>query len=192
MKVRRWPPIGELHPLPVPNARWDTISVDFIVELPDAHGYAAVMNVVDSVSKRAHFIPTHTMITAAGAARLFLTMFGSCMDCLGWWFQIKGFSLSKNLLVSSTACWESALQPPQHTIRKQMGRQRGSTRNWNSTSASLSTRDRTIGMTSCLWPSSSTTTTFMLQHVSPPSCWTLNATPGWASNLKNPRSKSVV
>jgi len=31
-----------------------------------------VMTVVDSVSKRAHFIPTHTTVTAEGAARLFL------------------------------------------------------------------------------------------------------------------------
>jgi hypothetical protein len=30
------------------------------------------MNVVDTVSKRAHFIPTHTTITAEGAARLYL------------------------------------------------------------------------------------------------------------------------
>ena len=72
MKVRRQPPIGELHPIPVPDTHWDTISVDVIVELPDTHGYDAVMNVVDSVSKRAHFIPTHTTITAAGAAKLFL------------------------------------------------------------------------------------------------------------------------
>jgi Integrase zinc binding domain len=66
MKACRQPPLGELHPLPVPNVCWDTISVDFIVELPEAHGYNAVMNVVDSVSKRAHFIPTNTTITAAG------------------------------------------------------------------------------------------------------------------------------
>jgi transposase InsO family protein len=30
------------------------------------------MVVVDSVSKRSHFIPTHTMITALGSARLYL------------------------------------------------------------------------------------------------------------------------
>jgi hypothetical protein len=64
-------PIGELHPLAIPNERWDTISVDFIVELPDAHGYDAFLNVVDLVSKQAHFIPTHTTVTAVGAANLF-------------------------------------------------------------------------------------------------------------------------
>ena len=71
-KVQRQPPIGELHPLQVPKAHWDTLSVDFIVELPEAHGFNAVMNVVNSVSKHAHFIPTNTTITAAGATHLFL------------------------------------------------------------------------------------------------------------------------
>jgi hypothetical protein len=48
------------------------ISVDFVVELPEAHGYDAVMVTVDSVGKRAHFIQTHTTVTAQGAAELFL------------------------------------------------------------------------------------------------------------------------
>jgi len=46
--------------------------VDFVVELPLSSGHDAVMTVVDSVSKRAHFILTHMMMTAEGAARLFL------------------------------------------------------------------------------------------------------------------------
>ena len=117
-------------------------------------------------------------------------MFGSCMDCLEQWFWIKVFSLSENSLVSSIACWEFAWQPPQHTTHKWMGRQKGSTKNWNSTSAFWSTRDRTSGMTSCLWLSSSTTTMFMLQHVSCPLCWTLDTTPGWALNLTNPLDTS--
>src|SRR3979490_461149 len=71
-KARRQPPMGELEPLPIPESRWDTISVDFIVELPEAHGHDVVVNVVDSVSKRAHFLPTNTTITALGAARLYL------------------------------------------------------------------------------------------------------------------------
>ena len=46
--------------------------MDFIVELPDLEGRDAVMVVVDSVTKQAHFIPTFTTVTAAGMARLFI------------------------------------------------------------------------------------------------------------------------
>ena len=42
------------------------------MELPEAHGFNAVMNVVNSVLKHAHFIPTNTTITAADATCLFL------------------------------------------------------------------------------------------------------------------------
>jgi hypothetical protein len=63
---------GELHPLETLVAPWDMISVDFIVELPESHSYDAIMNVVDSVTKHAHFIPTHTTIMAEGAACLYL------------------------------------------------------------------------------------------------------------------------
>jgi len=46
--------------------------VDFVVELPLSSGHNAVMTVVDSVLKRAHFILTHTTVTAEEAAKLFL------------------------------------------------------------------------------------------------------------------------
>jgi len=71
-KPWRHSPVGELQLLSVQDARWDTLSVDFVVELLESSGHDAVMTVVDSVSKRVHFIPTHTMVTAEGAARLFL------------------------------------------------------------------------------------------------------------------------
>jgi len=71
-KLIRQAPVGELHPLQILDSQWDTLSVDFVVELPFSSGHNAVMTVVDSVSKRAHFIPTHTTVTAEGAARLFL------------------------------------------------------------------------------------------------------------------------
>jgi len=71
-KPIRQAPVGELHPLQIPDSRWDTLSVDFVVELPLSSGHDAVMTVVDSVSKQAHFILTHTTVTAERAARLFL------------------------------------------------------------------------------------------------------------------------
>jgi hypothetical protein len=45
--------------------------VDFVVELLKVHGYDAVMNVVDSLGKCAHFIPTTSNITTEDAASLF-------------------------------------------------------------------------------------------------------------------------
>jgi hypothetical protein len=71
-KVQCRRPMSELHPSETPEAPWDTISVDFIVELPESHGYDAIMCVIDSLTKRVHFIPTHTTINAEGMALLFL------------------------------------------------------------------------------------------------------------------------
>jgi len=53
----------------MPNARWDTISVDFVVELPKLLGFDIVMIVVNSVFKRAYFILIHIIITVEGTAK---------------------------------------------------------------------------------------------------------------------------
>jgi len=71
-KSFRHPLTGELHPLPIPYAPWDTISMDFIVELPQSAGHDSIMVVIDSIMKHAHFVSTVTTISAAGAAHLFL------------------------------------------------------------------------------------------------------------------------
>ena len=71
-KAQWHPPVGELSLLPTPESHQDTISVYFIVELPESHGYDAIMNVVYSVSKVSHFILTHTMSTTLGVTHLFL------------------------------------------------------------------------------------------------------------------------
>ena len=64
--------MGELHPLPIPEEWWKVVSVDFMVELPESNGYDAVMCVVESTTKCADFISTHTTVSALGAARLYL------------------------------------------------------------------------------------------------------------------------
>ena len=64
------PDVG-LHPLPIPKDRWSVVLVDFILGLPDRHSYNAVMVVVDSVEKKAHFIPTTATCSALGAANLY-------------------------------------------------------------------------------------------------------------------------
>ena len=66
------PPVGELNLLPIPNAPWDTISVDFIVELPESKGKNAVIAVVDSVTKHCHFVDMVTTLSTTGTARLYI------------------------------------------------------------------------------------------------------------------------
>ena len=48
------------------------LSVDFVVKLLESSGHDAIMTIVDSISKRVHFVLTHTIVTAEGAARLFI------------------------------------------------------------------------------------------------------------------------
>ena len=67
-KPSRHKPYGELHPMPIPDTPWDIVSINFISELPSAHGYDTIMNIVDFVTKQAHFVATHTVVSAKGAA----------------------------------------------------------------------------------------------------------------------------
>jgi hypothetical protein len=71
-KAQRHKPFGKLHPLPIPEAQWDIVRVDFITELPISHGFDAAMVMVNLVNKQSHFIPTYTTITALSAVQLYL------------------------------------------------------------------------------------------------------------------------
>jgi len=50
-KAQHCLPVGELQLLVIPEECWDTISMDFISELPESGGYDAVMVAVNSVGK---------------------------------------------------------------------------------------------------------------------------------------------
>lgn len=64
-------PIGKLMPNRVPTARWQIVTTDLIVELPNSQGYNAILVVVDRLSKRAHFMATTNEVDSIGVARLF-------------------------------------------------------------------------------------------------------------------------
>ena len=67
-------PAGLLQPLPIPSCNWDSISMDFIVELPKSRlGFDAITVFVDRLSKMAHFVPCHTASSAPQIAELFMS-----------------------------------------------------------------------------------------------------------------------
>ena len=66
--VASW--LENYSPSQFPEEHWDAVSIDFIAELPDSGGYDAIMVVVDSVGKWAHFVEAVTTIMAAGSANL--------------------------------------------------------------------------------------------------------------------------
>jgi hypothetical protein len=71
-KSQRHKPYGFLRQLPVPELPWNSISMDFIEQLPDSDGYNSILVVVDRLSKQSIFIPTTVNITSAQLASLFV------------------------------------------------------------------------------------------------------------------------
>ncbi len=71
-KTPRHRPYGLLKPLPVLEHPGDSISMDFIEQLPDSNGFTAILVVIDCTSKQAIFIPTHDTINFEELARLFI------------------------------------------------------------------------------------------------------------------------
>src|SRR4029077_14265056 len=65
-------PYGKLVPLEIPGRNWESISMDFIMDLPLSHSYDTILVVVDRLTKQAHFIPTHKSLDAPGLAQLFI------------------------------------------------------------------------------------------------------------------------
>ena len=65
-------PYGMPKQLPVPDRPWNSISMDFIEQLPSSSSFTAILVIIDQLSNQAIFIPTHDTITSPELAQLFL------------------------------------------------------------------------------------------------------------------------
>jgi hypothetical protein len=65
--------VSLLQPLLILEGLWESVSMDFMVNLPPSRGFDAIMVVVDWFSKMTHFIPTKDSATPQETRRLFFT-----------------------------------------------------------------------------------------------------------------------
>eukprot|EP00253_Pinus_taeda_P015686 PITA_15686 len=64
---------GLLQPLPIPEWKWEIISMDFITGLPRTKkNHDSIMVVVDKLSKAAHFIPVQSTYKAVQITHIFM------------------------------------------------------------------------------------------------------------------------
>jgi hypothetical protein len=62
---------GPLHPLPVPNTRFDSVAIDFIGPLPPDEGFDTIITMTDRLGADICIIPSHSNITAQQFALMF-------------------------------------------------------------------------------------------------------------------------
>lgn len=65
-------PQGLLQPLPIPGKIWDSLSLDFITQLPPSSGKTTILVVVDRLSKNAHFSALGPQSSAPQVASIFV------------------------------------------------------------------------------------------------------------------------
>jgi hypothetical protein len=64
---------GTLQPLPIPSWKWEDISMDFIVGLPNtSQKHDSIWVIIERLTKTAHFFPVHTTYSAKKYAEVYL------------------------------------------------------------------------------------------------------------------------
>ena len=64
-------PIGVMYPMPIPSRPWETVTMDFMTNLPECDDKNMILVVVDKFTKFTHMIPARMNDTAAETASLF-------------------------------------------------------------------------------------------------------------------------
>ena len=72
VKAEHQYPVGLLQPLPIPEWKWEIISMDFIKGLSkNSRKHDSIMIIIDKLSKEAHFIPVKYTYKAINITYIF-------------------------------------------------------------------------------------------------------------------------
>jgi hypothetical protein len=82
-KVEHRHPVGLLQPFPIPEWKWEVVTIDFITKLPrTVRQHDSIMVVVDKLTKVAHFIPVKLTHKETNIAEIYMRKFPGYMVCL--------------------------------------------------------------------------------------------------------------
>ena len=74
MKAEHQRPASMLQSLPIPEWKWDSISMDFVSGLPQImRGHDAIWVIVDRLTKTTHFLPVKKTFSLNQLATLYVT-----------------------------------------------------------------------------------------------------------------------
>ena len=74
VKYQRKSPAGLLQPLPVPEQKWQSVSMDFIIELPlTMRGHTGIVIFVDWLTKMVRLAPLRTDFSASDVVDLLVS-----------------------------------------------------------------------------------------------------------------------
>ena len=73
VKAEHQKPSGKLQPLPIPEWKWERITMDFVVGLPRSRdGYDSIWVIVDRLTKSSHFLPVKAVYYVTKLAKLYV------------------------------------------------------------------------------------------------------------------------
>ena len=73
VKAEHQKPTGLLQSLPIPEWKWEHITMDFVVGLPRSpKGHDSIWVIVDRLTKSSHFLPIKTIYTVDNYARMYV------------------------------------------------------------------------------------------------------------------------
>jgi hypothetical protein len=73
VKAKHRHPAGLLQPLPIPEKKWEVITINFITKLPrTTRQHDSIMVVVDKLTKDAHFVPIKKTHTPTNIAEIYM------------------------------------------------------------------------------------------------------------------------
>ena len=73
VKVEHRHPAGLLQPLPIPEWKWEVVTIDFITKFPrSSRKHDSIMVVVDNLIKDAHFVPVNSTHKATNIANIYM------------------------------------------------------------------------------------------------------------------------